>query len=158
MASTVPYKWDFLLHQFSEGLATSWKISYESSDIGQTSLRSFKFFKIFWRLHLLNNVDFLSVEMGSFGCNNMSKNFTVGHPQEGLGWVHLQLMCSHDIEYSFLIYYMITFVMTLHCNIVYVTLYGLAYVLMEDCIYGLLICHPCIFQSEGNHGVIVNSH
>ena len=40
LTSTVLYNWDSLLHQLGQGLATSWKIWNESSNVGQTSLQS----------------------------------------------------------------------------------------------------------------------
>jgi len=62
-----------------------------------------------------------------------------------------------DVEYSLQIYYVITFVAALHCNIVYVALYDLAYVLIGNCIHRLLVCCPYVFQSvfqSGRHHIV----
>ena len=72
-----------------------------------------------------------------------------GYPQEGLGWVHLQSMHPHDVEYSLHIYNMIAFSTDLYCNIVHVAFYSLAYMFVEDCICYLLMCCPCILQAKG---------
>ena len=114
------------------------------------SLQSSKFFEISWRLHLLNDTDFLRVDVDSFGCYNKSKKLPTGHTQEGLGGVHLQLMHLHYVEYSLQICYVITFVAALDCNIIYIAFYGLTYMLVEDHIHGVLVCHICILQAKGH--------
>jgi len=57
-------------------------------------------------------------------------------------------MRSHDVEYSLQICNMITFVADLHCNIIYIALYALAYMLVEDRIRGTLVCCICVLQSK----------
>jgi len=51
---------------------------------------------------------------------------------------------------------MIAFVATLHCIIVDVAFYDLVYMIMEDCIHGILICYPDILQAEGHHSVAIH--
>jgi len=70
-------------------------------------------------------------------------------PHVGLGGVHLQLMCPHDVEYSLQICKMVAFIAAFHCKIIYVAFYGLAYMIMEDRIHSLLIGCSDVLQSEG---------
>ena len=93
--------------------------------------------------------------MNSFGCNNKSKKFTTSYPQEGLGWVHVQLVCPHDVEHSFHVYEVIAFVATFHSDIIDIAFYGLTYMLMEDRIHGALIGCTSVLQAEGHHYVAV---
>ena len=102
-------------------------------------------------------MDFLWVEVNSFGCYKESKEFATGYPHEGLGWVHFQLMLPPNVEYSPQICNMIIFGTAFYCNIVYVALYSLAYILMEDYIHCLLICRSCVLQAKGHHGVAIHS-
>jgi len=48
----------------------------------------------------LDGADFLQIPVNFFRCNDKSKEFATGYPQEGLGWVHLQLKSAHDVEHS----------------------------------------------------------
>ena len=73
----------------------------------QVPLQSSKLSKIPWRMHFLDGADCLWVEVNSFGCHNKPKELTAGYPHEGFGGIHLQLMCSHDIEYCLQICYVI---------------------------------------------------
>jgi len=66
-------------------------------------------------------------------------------------------MCPHDVEYSLQICYVITFIIALHCDIIYVELYGLAYMLVKDRIHCVLVCCTCIFEAKGHHCVAVHS-
>jgi len=63
--------------------------------------------------------------MNSFGCNNKSKKIVTGYSQEALGWVHLQLVSSHDVKHSFQVCEMIAFVTTFHSNIINIAFYDL---------------------------------
>ena len=67
----------------------SYKVRYESLNVSQLSLQPSEFSEISWTLHLVDDTEFLRVEMDSFGCHNKPKEFATGYPQEGLGWVHL---------------------------------------------------------------------
>ena len=64
-------------------------------------------------------------------------------------------MRLHDIEYCLQICYVITFGTAFHCNIVYVAFYCFAYMLVENCIHGSLVCCPCILQFEGHDSIAV---
>jgi len=89
----------------------------------------------------LDGSDLLRIEMNSFRCNNKFKEFITGYPQEGLGWVHLQLMSSHDVEHSPQVREVIAFVAAFHGDVIDVAFYGLTYMLVKDRIHGTLICH-----------------
>ena len=105
----------------------------------------------------MNGTNLLWIEVNSFECNNKSKKFSIGYPQKGLGWVHLQLVSPHDIEYSFQVCEVTAFVVTFHGDIIDIEFYGLEYMLMEDRIHGALICCTGIFQAEGHYRVAVYS-
>ena len=66
-------------------------------------------------------------------------------------------MHLHDVEYSLQICYVITFVAVPYCNIIYIALYDLAYMLTEDRIHDALVCCTCILQAKKHHGVAVHS-
>ena len=83
----------------------------------------------------MDGANLLRIQVNSLGCNDKSKEFATSYPQEGLGWVHLQLVSPHDVEHSFSICKMITFVATFHSDILDIAFYGLAYMLMEDRIH-----------------------
>jgi len=91
--------------------------------------------------------------MNSFGCNDKSKKFITGFPQEGLRWVHLQLVSPHDVEHSLQVCKGIAFVTAFHGDIIDIALYGPAYMLMEDRVHGTLICRTSVLQAEGHYCV-----
>jgi len=95
--------------------------------------------------------------VNSFRCNNISKEFTTCYPQEGLGWIHLQLASLHDVEHSFRVCKMIAFVVTFYDDIIDIAFYGLVYILMEDHIHGTLICHTSVLQAKGHYCIAVHS-
>jgi len=95
--------------------------------------------------------------VNSFGYNDKYKEFATGYPKEGFGWVHLQLVSLHDVEYSFQVCEMIAFVAAFHDVIINIALYGLAYMLMEDRIHDTLICRTNILQAKGHYCVAVYS-
>jgi len=100
-------------------------------------------------LHLLDDTDFLWIQVNSFGCNNKSKEFATGYPHEELGWIHLQLMSLHDVKHSLQVCEMIAFVATFHGDIINVAFYGFTYMLVEDRIHGTLICRTSVFKTKG---------
>ena len=65
--------------------------------------------------------------MNSFRCNNKFKEFTTSYPQEGLDWIHLQLVSLHDVEHSLQVCEVITFVVAFHSDIIDIAFYDLAY-------------------------------
>ena len=58
-----------------------------------------------------------------------------------------------NIEHFLQICEMITFVVTLHSNIVDVAFYDFAYMIMKDYVHGTLIYCVCILQTEGHYCV-----
>jgi len=68
------------------------EISNKSSDIGQPTLQNPKFYDILRWLHALNSFDLVWVKMDSFWCDNESQKLTTWNTQEGLCWVHFQLV------------------------------------------------------------------
>jgi len=94
-------------------------------------------------------MDFLWIQVNFFGCNDKFKKFATGYPQEGLDWVHLQLVSLHDVEHSFQVCEMIAFVTAFHSNIVDGAFYSLTYMPMEDRIHGALISCISILQARG---------
>jgi len=82
-----------------------------------------------------------------FGCNEKVKEFAIGYPQ-GLSWVHLQLVNPHDVEHFFQICEMIAFVAAFHSDIIDIAFYGLAYMLIEDHIHGVLIGYTSVLQAK----------
>ena len=68
-----------------------------------------------------------------------------------LGWVHLQLVSPHDVEHSFQVCKVTIFVMNFHGDIINIAFYGVAYMLMEDRIYGALICRTDVLQAKGHY-------
>ena len=127
-------------------------------DICQSSLYASEFFEISRRLHLLDGMNLLRIQMNSFGCNNKIKKFTTGYPQEGLGWTHLQLVSPHDVEHSLQVCEVIAFVAAFHDDVIDVSFYGLIYMLVKDRIHGALICHTNIFQAEGHYCVAIYTY
>jgi len=93
--------------------------------------------------------------MNSSRCNNKSKKFTTGYPQEELSWVHLQLVASHDVKHSPQVCEVIALVATLHGDVINVAFYSLIYMLEEDCIHGTFICSISVLQAEGHHCIAV---
>jgi len=74
-------------------------------------------------------------------------------PPPGRTWLDSSLFDVYDVEYSLQICYVIAFVVAFHYNIIYVALYGLTYVLVENYINHMLVCYPRVLQSERHHGV-----
>ena len=109
----------------------------------------------FFEIYLLDGADFFRVKIISTTCHDKLKKFSTGYPYERLGQVHLQLMCSHDFDYFLHICKMIAFIVTFHCNIIVIALYGFTYMLTEGCIHSALICRPCILQSKGLYNVVI---
>ena len=66
----------------------------------------------------MDGTDLFWIEVNSFRCNNISKEFATGYPQEGLGWVHLQLVILHDVEHSPQVREVIAFVETFHDDVI----------------------------------------
>ena len=95
--------------------------------------------------------------MNSFGCNEKSKKFSTGYPQEGLGWVHLQLVSAHVVEHSFQVCEVIAFVAIFHCDIIDIAFYDLAYMLIKDHIHDALIYRTSVLQAKGHYCVAVYS-
>jgi len=59
--------------------------------------------------------------------------------------------------YSFQVYEMITFVTTIHSDIIDVAFYGLTYMLIEDRIHGALIGCTSVLQAKGYYCEVVYS-
>jgi len=115
----------------------SWKIWYESSDVGQTFLQSSKFFEISWRLHLLVGIDFLRVDVDSFGCYNEPKEFATGCPMKDLvGFIFS--WCAHMMSNT-----IFRSAMWLLLSRLFTAISStFAYMLLEDRIHCSLICCP----------------
>ena len=109
------------------------------------------------RLNLLDGMDFLQVQVNFFECNDKSKKFATGYPQEGLGWVSFQLVGPYDVERSLQVCEMIAFVMPFHSDIIDVAFYSLTYMFMEDRIHGVLIGCSRVLQAKGHYCVAVYS-
>ena len=86
--------------------------------------------------------------------NNKPKEFAIGYLQEGLGWVHLQLVSPHDVEHSFQICEMITLLRLFTAICQHSILWSYVYA-HEDRIHGVLISCTSIPQVKGHHCVAV---
>ena len=107
-----------------------------------------------WRLHLLDNTNFLWVDVDPFGCNDKPKEFTAGYPQERFGGIHFQLIRQYNIEYCFQICYVITFGTAFHCNILYVIPLFYVYVRgkLHSWLYGMLLLRSSIQRTSQYSG------
>ena len=65
-------------------------------------------------------------------------------------------MSSHDVKNHLQVSYVITLSATFYCNIINITFYRFAYLLLENGVHGPLIGCPRILQSEGHDGIAVD--
>src|SRR4051812_1096654 len=92
--------------------------------------------------------------MDPFRRDDKSKEFAAGDPQEGLGRVHLELVCPHEIKYLSKVSQMIAFTATLDGNVDDVALDGLSGELGENFVHCPLIGSTGVLQPKGHDYVV----
>src|SRR2546430_13293337 len=88
--------------------------------------------------------------MDPFGCDDKSKKFAARDPQEGLGRVHLELVCPHEVKHFSEVSQMIAFTTTLNGNVVDVAFDGLSGGFGENLVHCSLIGSTGVLQSKGH--------
>src|SRR5436189_537402 len=91
--------------------------------------------------------------MDPFRRDEKSKEFAARDPQEGLGRVHLELVCPHEVKYLSKVSQMIAFTVTLDGNVIDVALDGLPGELGENLVHCPLIGSTGVLQPKGHNCV-----